>query len=263
VSLSPDQETLKRLVNASVGGVTERSKLYVRVVESFESAILSGQIEIGDRLPSEAEIAKAFGISLRSVREALHVLETKGLLRRRHGERAIVVRDDIGEFLGTLAVTVRRLFSQQPDYLVQLMDVRRIIEVEVVGRLCEENIAINQEVEDAVQNMRRAADQGDIGSFDNFDAAFHLGLVHSVGNEILNVFYDNLFTLIVGVIRVASRVPRKTLDDAYAEHEEIYQLIKTHDAVGAKAAMKRQIDGSAGYLQTALNEENRRKERGK
>ena len=169
------------------------------------------------------------------------------------------MRDDIGEFLGTLAGTVRQLFSQKPDYLVQLMDVRRIIEVEVVGRLCEENATISHEVDEAVLNMRRAAIDNDPSGFDNHDAAFHLGLVHSVNNEILNVFYDNLFGLIVEVIRVASRVPLKTLDEAYDEHDEIYRFIKARDAAGAKAAMKKQIEGSAGYLQRALVKDSGRK----
>lgn len=254
VSLSPDEETLNRLTHAP--GAAERNRLSVRVVESYESAILSGQIGIGERLPSEADIAKAFGISMRSVREALHVLETKGLVRRKHGERTIVVRDDIGEFMGTLAVTVRQLFSQRPDYFFQLMDVRRMIEVEIVSRLCDETMTVNAEVEDAIDAMRRAAAEGDAAAFGNHDAAFHVGLVRSVGNEILNVLYGNLFSLIVNVIRMANRVTRKTLEEAFAEHDEIYRLIKDKNRAGATEAMRRQIEGSAGYLARALAEKN-------
>ena len=245
--------------SARPAGASERNKLHVPVVEVFEAKILSGELPIGDRLPAEAEIARTFGVSTRSVREAVQILETKGLIRRKHGERALVVRDDVGEFLGSLAMTVRQLFSQKSDYVVQLMDVRRMIEIEVVGRLSSGEGSLNQEVEDAIAGMRRAADAGDFARFAECDAGFHLGLVHSVGNEILNVFYNNLFALIIEVIRVSSRVPKKPLDAAYAEHEEIYRLISTGDSEGAQNAMRRQIEGSARYLKVALDRKNSKK----
>lgn len=233
----------------------DRDKLYVPVVEAFESKILSGELPIGERLPAEGEIAEAFNVSTRSVREAIQILETKGLVRRKHGERALVVRDDVGEFLGSLAVTVRQYLSHKSDYFVQLMDVRRIIEVEVVGSLAvgEGNAAVNGEVEDAIAGMRKAVDANDFSLFTACDAAFHLGLVHSVGNEILNVFYNNLFALITETINVSSRVPKKSLDAAFAEHDEIYRLIKQGDADGARNSIRRHIEGSAHYVRVALD----------
>lgn len=231
----------------------DRGKLHVPVVEAFEKQILSGQLKVGDRLPAEAEMARLYSVSTRSVREALQILETKGLVRRKHGERALVVRDDVGEFLGSLATTVKQLFANNSDYLVQLMDVRRIIETEVVTRLSSEDLPIAPEVGIALAEMRAAADAGDIARFTDSDAAFHLGLVRSVGNEILNVVYDNLFSIIIDVIRVTSRVPNKSLEDGYAEHEEIHRLILTRQAEVARAAIRKQIDHSASYLKVALD----------
>jgi DNA-binding FadR family transcriptional regulator len=234
------------------GEMLERNKLHHSVVETIEADILSGKLRIGDRLPAEAELAKRFNISVRSVREALQVLETKGLIRRKHGERANVVRDDVGAFLGSLALTVKQFFSTEPRYLVQLMDIRRIIEVDAVGRLATGEGPLNDEVEQALAGMRDAAEANDFARFTDYDAAFHLGLVHSIENEILHAFYENLFALIIEVIRVTSRVPNKPLDQAYCEHETIYRLICARDAEAARAAMSRQIEGSAGYLKIAI-----------
>jgi DNA-binding FadR family transcriptional regulator len=237
-------------------GAAERGKLHVPVVEAFEQQILSGRLKIGDRMPAEAEIARLYNVSTRSVREALQILETKGLVRRKHGERALVVRDDVGEFLGSLAVTVKQLFANNSDYLVQLMDVRRIIETEVVTRLSSEDLTIAHEVDKALAEMRAAARAGDISRFTDSDAAFHLGLVRSVGNEILNVVYDNLFGIIIDVIRVTSRVPDKSLEAGLAEHEEIHRLIVARQADAARAAIRRQIDNSSSYLKVALDNAN-------
>ena len=237
-------------------GALGRDKLYVPVVEAFERKILSGELSVGDRLPSEADIARTFTISTRSVREAIQILETKGLVQRKHGERALVVRDDVGEFLGSLALTVRQLFSQRSDYFVQLMDVRRMIEIEAVGRLTSGEAMLNDEVEEALTEMHQAVVHNDFSHFVDCDAAFHLGLVHSVGNEILNLFYNNLFSLILEVIQVSSRVPKKPLDEAYAEHETIYRLIQEGNREKAQAAMRWQIEESTRYLKLALDQRN-------
>ncbi|MDR3440461.1 FCD domain-containing protein [Telmatospirillum sp.] len=230
----------------------ERDRLNHSVVEAIEADILSGKLRIGDRLPAEAELGRIFHISTRSVREALQILETKGLIRRKHGERANVVRDDVGAFLGSLAVTVKQFFSTEPRYLVQLMDIRSMIEVESVGRLAQGEGQMSDEVERALAGMRAAVDADDFSSFTCHDAEFHLGLVHSIDNDILHVFYDNLFALVLEVIQVTSRVPNKPLAQAYAEHEGIYRLIKAKNSQAAKAAIGRQIESSAGYLRIAI-----------
>jgi DNA-binding FadR family transcriptional regulator len=253
--MAPDNMLPLRKSASQAARKLGRDKLYVPVVDALESRILSGELPIGERLPAEADIASDFNVSSRSVREAIQILETKGLVRRKHGERAMVVRDDVGEFLGSLSITVRQLFSQKSNYFVQLMDVRRIIETEAVGCLAAvEGGGANQEVEDAIIKMRQAADAGDFSGFTDGDAAFHLGLVHSINNEILNVFYNNLFALIIEVIQVSSRVPKKSLDVAYAEHEKIYRLIKASDTDGAKAAIRRHIERSESYVRVALDE---------
>ena len=231
----------------------ERNKLAVSLVNAIESRIFSGALKVGDRLPAEAEIARLYGVSTRSVREALQILETKGLLRRKHGERAMVVRDDVAEFMSSLAVTVKQLFAEKSEFLVQLMDVRRIIESEVVLRLSSGDFTVGGEVTAALDEMKAAADAGDSRRFTDADAKFHLGLVRSVGNGILNVLYDNLFSIIVDVIRVSSRVPDKSLEAGYAEHEEIHRLIVERDSEAAVAAIRRQIDNSANYLRVALD----------
>ena len=230
----------------------ERSRLYVSVTEALEEDILSARLRVGDRLPAEAEIARRFNVSTRSVREALQVLETKGLVRRKHGERTHVVRDDIGKFVGSLAVTVRQLFSRDANYMLQLMDVRRMIEVDVVGRLAGAPERVFAEVESALAAFRLAVDAKDVDRVIESDAAFHLALVHATGNEILNVFYENTFGLIIEEIRATIRIPDKSLEAAYQEHREIYRLVQAGNAAGARAAMRRQIDGSAENLRLAI-----------
>mgnify|MGYP003624121808 FL=1 len=240
------------MVTENAARPADRERLHLSVAEDLENRILSGNLPIGDRLPSESAIARDFNVSTRSVREAMQILETKGLVRRKHGERAMIVRDDVAEFLGTLATTVRQLFSSNPDYLVQLMEVRRMIEVEVIGALVARDNPITPEIDAAMTNLRNTANAGEFGKFTDCDAAFHRALVQSAGNDVMAVLYNNLYGLITDVIRVTSRVPIKSLDIACAEHEHLYDLIKNRDEAAAKQAIAAHINNSSAYLQVAI-----------
>ncbi len=61
-------------------------RLYERIVEQVEEAIASGELRPGQRLPSERELVVQFGTSRATVREALRVLESNGVVRSRPGD---------------------------------------------------------------------------------------------------------------------------------------------------------------------------------
>ncbi|HWU16446.1 MAG TPA: FadR/GntR family transcriptional regulator [Devosia sp.] len=229
---------------------SDRDRLYVSVVSAIEAQILSGELKVGERLPSEAEIGRQFSISTRSVREGLQILETKGLVRRRHGERAEVVRDDVEQFLGSLATTVRDLFAKDAGYLVQLMDVRRMFEQEVVGRLAAGEGALSDDVGKALDGLAAAKD---FAQYAQSDADFHKALVQSLGNEILSSVYGNLYGLITDVIRLTSRAASKTQADGVAEHQAIHAAIRAGDVEGSRALVREHIDNSTTYLQQAIS----------
>lgn len=230
----------------------ERERLHTGVADTLEKRILSGDLAVGDRLPAESAIARDFGVSTRSVREAIQTLETKGLVRRRHGERTTVVRNDVSQFLGTLATSVQQLFSTDPDYLHQLMAVRRMIEVEVAETLARRARPIAPEFEAALAALRAAADADDAETFSKRDAEFHAALVASADNAVMTELYRHLFELIMGVIRVTSRVPAKSLDRAYEEHARIRDEIASGDPAAAGEAVRQHIDNSSAYLDIAL-----------
>lgn len=232
-------------------GATDRGKLHASVVSAIEAQILSGELQVGSRLPSEGDLARQFGISTRSVREGLQILETKGLVRRRHGGRAEVIRDDVGQFLESLATTVQSRFAKDADYMVQLMDVRRMFELEVAGRLAAGEGKLDDEVEAALSAMEAARD---FGEYAEADATFHRALVQSLGNDILSTVYGNLYGLITEVIRLTSRVPSKTQADGVAEHRALFAAIRSGDVAASRALMREHIDNSTTYLQQAITD---------
>jgi len=61
-------------------------RLYQRIVEQIEDALARGELKPGQRLPSERELVVQFGASRSTVREALRVLESNGVVRSRPGD---------------------------------------------------------------------------------------------------------------------------------------------------------------------------------
>ncbi len=81
-SLSIDDEVL-----AARPDLTSPSDLpaHARITYWLEQLIVSRQLEAGDRLPSEVDIAAALGVSRMTLRQGLGAVESKGLLERRRG----------------------------------------------------------------------------------------------------------------------------------------------------------------------------------
>jgi GntR family transcriptional repressor for pyruvate dehydrogenase complex len=63
----------------------EHSRTADEVVHQIEILVLEGILRVGDRLPGERELAKQFDVSRPILREALKVLESRGLLNTQHG----------------------------------------------------------------------------------------------------------------------------------------------------------------------------------
>ncbi len=229
----------------------DRSRLHAAVATSLEDEILSGARAVGERLPSEADLARTFGVSTRSVREALQVLEVKGLVRRKHGERAIVVRDDVERYLDSLGGTVRALFHSEPARLVEVMTVRRMFEAEAVGELAAGAGRLDT-VERVLERMEDAATRADFPDYAEADAAFHKALIDALGNEVLTTLYQNLTVLVTDLIRLSVRVPSKPMERGLKEHRHIYETIRSGDRAAAVEAIRTHIDNSTQYILRAL-----------
>lgn len=71
---------------------------YVQIEDHIISEIRNGRLKTGDRIPSEAELVRMFGVSRITVTTAIKELTARGILVRRQGKGTFVRRDDPGNF---------------------------------------------------------------------------------------------------------------------------------------------------------------------
>jgi GntR family transcriptional regulator len=69
--------------------------IYVQIAESLAQQIRSGDLQIGDRLPPERQLAEELGVSRMTVRQALALLEEQGLIERLPGVGSFVCKPKI------------------------------------------------------------------------------------------------------------------------------------------------------------------------
>lgn len=73
-----------------------RTPLYLRVAGDLRTAITAGEYGSGARLPAEDELARRYGVSRGTVRQALAALRTDGLITSRRGTRRVVLGGGAG-----------------------------------------------------------------------------------------------------------------------------------------------------------------------
>ena len=70
--------------------------VYIQIHDQIKSEIEQGIWKIGDRLPSERELAVKFNVSRMTLRQAIQNLADEGILERKIGSGTYVARKDVG-----------------------------------------------------------------------------------------------------------------------------------------------------------------------
>ena len=119
-------------------------KIYEQIVDQIGQLVAQGQLQPGDRLPSERELVERFQVSRASIREALSALEMMGLIEVRSGEGTFIRQVNIESVVTPLAWM---LFIEK-DTDLELYEARKILEVQAAGLAAER-------AEEAAPGVRR------------------------------------------------------------------------------------------------------------
>ena len=106
----------------------ERKKVYELIAERLVQEISDRRLTPGDELPRERELAEVYRVGRSSVREALRMLESKGLIASPGSGRLVVA-----EYANPLNHSLALLLEMHDGDLQELFEVRRILEVESAG----------------------------------------------------------------------------------------------------------------------------------
>ncbi len=204
----------------------KQNRIFQDVVEQIQNAIIDGRIKVGEKLPAERELKEMLRTSRSTLREALRVLEQKGLIKMKlgMGGGAIVKAVSSDKISESLDLLIR----SQKVSLNHIAEFRERVEGSVAA------IAAQRATKDHIKKLKqlleaaRACDQSEAFLF--ADKAFHLYLAEITGNPlyiaILKIIHDNIIRYYDMFLTMEERERRENLADL----EQIVSAIETGDA---------------------------------
>ena len=219
------------------------------LVDDLSGRIRDGALRPGDKLPTESEIMRAFGVSRTVVREALSKLQAAELVETHHG---------VGTFV--LQPRASGMFRLDPGEIATSVDVLAVLELRISLETESAGLAASRRTEEQLLVMREALDEfernvGVAGDTVAPDFRFHLQIAQSTGNPYFADIMSHLGTTIIPRTRI-SAIRNLDRGGAYLsrvnrEHEEIYAAIARRDPESARAAMRIHLTNSRERLRMA------------
>jgi GntR family transcriptional regulator, transcriptional repressor for pyruvate dehydrogenase complex len=213
-----------------------RNAVAHEAIDTIKRMIVRGELQAGQRLPAERDLAAQLGLSRPSLREAIRALIALNILESRHGE---------GTFVSSLEPD---LLTEPIDFVLQvndgglraLFEARRVLEAGVAALAAQRATDLElAELDDFVKRGR--AKLGDAEAFIEHDVEFHERIRRMARSPVLASMLGS-----VSLLSLESR--RQTAQHAavrakaHADHARMVKTLKARDAEAARHAMVLHLD---------------------
>lgn len=232
----------------------QEERLYITIARRLQQAIEAGVYPVGSRLPAERELSETMGVSRPVIREALIVLELKGLILVRPAGGTVVAPRE------TAPVPA----AHQPDAgPFEVTEARRLLESEVAA-LAASMITDAQlaELEETVAMMENPA--LDQSARERADRAFHMGLARVADNDVLVSLVESLWDMRYNsalCIYFFQQAREHGIEPPADQHRAIIEALRARDPEAARAAMRSHLTKVTESLWAATEADARERER--
>jgi DNA-binding FadR family transcriptional regulator len=212
--------------------------------------ILDRELEAGDPLPTENELALALGVGRNTLRESLKVLQALGVIEIRHGFGMFVAPSNFDALTDGLTFRGRLALRHKGGEALQLVDVRQALESGLIGSAMDAMTSSQlAAVEDSVAKMEQLAAEGE--AFVEADAEFHRRLFEPLNNDLL-VNLLGVFWKVYRQIHLELGTGAEDLMETAAVHRRIYESVADGDKVLAAERLNRHFDGIRHRISEAM-----------
>jgi GntR family transcriptional repressor for pyruvate dehydrogenase complex len=223
------------------GSPTARKPLAQSVFEDILEQIVQGEYQADEALPPEGDLAATAGVSRLTVREALKKLQAQNVVQVRRGLGTYVNPTaqwtDLEAILRAAAAA-----ADTPDVALRLLEIRRMVETGAAElaalHATDEDLS---RMEDAIADLIRAHEAGDLDAVTATDLAFHDAVFRASGNPFLPVVLGPLGQFLYSMRRETSAfLPVQV--HAIEHHGLVLDAIRTRDPQRARRAMEAHIN---------------------
>jgi DNA-binding FadR family transcriptional regulator len=202
------------------------------IVSQIERAIFSGELKTGDRLESERELAERFAVSRITVRDALRVLEARGLVHVKVGASggAFVSETNVDQVAESISTMI----------LLRRMTLSGVAEARTVVETATSELAAERADPAAIERIARTVDRGrsvvrEQAPHTEASMDFHVAVADASRNELLAATVAAYRDLLVQTLHDMRDV--RSAKATQKAHEEILDVIRSHDPEAARSLM--------------------------
>jgi DNA-binding FadR family transcriptional regulator len=222
---------------AAIPGWTRRpANLATAVTAELVQRVVRGTYAPGTALPPEPVLCETFSVSRTVIREAVKVLQEKGLVRVRQGAGTTVTPMAQWNMLDELVLAAAVAEDESLAILDDLVVTRRLLESDMA------QVAARTAGQDTLDRLRALVDRmdelvGDTATYEEHDRLFHDTIMQASGNRIARGVVRSLESQVLGNAGYHGRSGRDMCTASNQGHRRIFERIAAHDGAGAAQAM--------------------------
>jgi DNA-binding FadR family transcriptional regulator len=206
------------------------------VTAELVQRIVRGTHPAGSVLPPEPALCEAFSVSRTVIREAVKILQEKGLVQVRQGAGTMVTPSTTWNMLDELVLAATVAEDDSLAVLDDLVVTRRLLESDMAHVAAT---AADQEVVDRLRALVDRMDElvDDPDAYREQDRVFHDTVMRTSGNRIARAVVRALESQVINTASYLGRDEPALCVASNRGHRAVYERIAAHDPAGAAAAM--------------------------
>ena len=233
---------------------TKPSRIFQNVVDQIQQAIINGEIKPGDSLPSEMKLKEMFDTSRGSIREALRVLEQKGLvdIKTGVGGGAIVKKIDTSNISEGLDLLVQ-YHQVSLEHLTEFREgVEGLVAALAAERATKTDIKHLRKLQNSFTNFL-SEDESDWKKFIELDIQFHIAIADIAGNPVFKAVLQMIHENILGFYDRYALKDREIREEDYKEICELIDAIEHGRTTEAKSLAQHHVRQNYRYFKKDKN----------
>ncbi len=212
------------------------------IAAELRRRIASGELQPGEQLPGHRELAAAFSVSLGSVREAISMLVSSGLIETKAARGTFVVED--------VELPVSGAFPLERREAEELLEARRLLELQIASLAAER--ATPAQIDDLRSAVTRMLASGaSATAYVDADIAFHLSLADAAGNRYLRRALEDLWLRLKSDMELSAETAIRrfgSLGFSVGAHGELIDAIEAGDTERAREVAQTLMEGSHEFV---------------
>jgi DNA-binding FadR family transcriptional regulator len=201
-----------------------------RIVDQITQAIISGDLKPGDKIPTEVEICESLHVGRNSVREAIKVLETFGVVYIKRAEGTFVSSSFNRKMLDYMLYGI----ILQKDSNCEIIELRHVFDIGILYDAIEKiNDAKIAKIEESLDEMEKilANKNATIKEILDTDLSFHKSIIDCTNNQLLSTMYDYIIRLTIpSRIKATEHIFATGKRQVFLQlHKQMFEVLKNRN----------------------------------